>query len=79
MYFGAILKIGRGNSFLIPISFLLLFVFSAALTGFLIFGKPTLMYIDGKKKEAVSLLINTLGIFFVITFIALTLLVLFSR
>jgi hypothetical protein len=79
MYYGSMVKIGRGNTFLIPIALLLLFVFSAALTGFLIFGKPAQMYVDGKKKEALSLLFNTLGIFSIITFSALVLLVLFTR
>ncbi len=79
MYYGATIKIGKQNTFLMPIAFLLLFVFSAALTGFLIFGKPAQLYVDGKKKEALSLLFNTLGIFFVITLFALILIVLSAR
>ena len=55
---------------IIPISMLLLFVSSAAITGFLVFGKPVMLYIDGKKKEAVSLLAYTLGILFLITLIS---------
>ncbi|MFA6917864.1 MAG: hypothetical protein WC285_03455 [Candidatus Gracilibacteria bacterium] len=51
-------------SVLIPIFMLMLFVFSAALTGTLILGKPILLYLEGKKKESVSLLAYTLGIFF---------------
>lgn len=50
-------------------SFLLLFVCSAAITGFLVFGKPVMLYMDGKKKEAVSLLGYTIGIIFLITII----------
>lgn len=69
MYYGGQIKLGRANTFLIPVTLLLLFVFSAALTGFLIFGKPAQMYVDGKGKEALSLLFNTLGIFFIITFL----------
>lgn len=42
-----------------PTVFLLLFVLSAAVTGFLVFGKPLLWYIDGKKKEALRLLLST--------------------
>ena len=57
MYYGSLVKIGRANVILVPITLLLLFVFSAALTGFLIFGKPAQMYVDRKKKEALSLLI----------------------
>lgn len=52
-----------------PIAMLMLFVFSAALTGFLVFGRPILMYLDGKKKDALSLLFWTLVFLFAITFI----------
>lgn len=79
MYYGGQIKLGRANTFLIPIALLLLFVFSAALTGFLIFGKPAQLYVDGKKKEALSLLFNTLAIFSLITFSALVIIVLFTR
>ena len=50
---------------------LMLLVFSAAFTGFLIFGKPIMWYLDNKKKEAFSLLIYTLSLFLIITLIAL--------
>ncbi|OGG11570.1 hypothetical protein A2Z00_05040 [Candidatus Gottesmanbacteria bacterium RBG_13_45_10] len=79
MYYGSMVKIGRTNTILIPIALLSLFVCSAAITGFLIFGKPAQMYIDGKKKEALSLLTYTLAAFSVITFVLLVLLLLFSR
>ena len=67
MYYGSLVKIGRNNTFLVPITLLLLFVMSASITGFLIFGKPAQMYIDGKKKEALSLLMQTLVFFSIIT------------
>lgn len=54
---------------IIPIAMLLLFVCSAAITGFLVFGKPLMLYVDGKKKEAISLLGYTLGMLFLITLI----------
>ena len=79
MYAGTMIKLGRVNTVLAPIALLMLFVFSAALTGFLIFGKPAQMYVDGKKKEALSLLSYTLIFFSVITFITLFLLVIFTR
>lgn len=78
MYYGSMIKIGKKANFLAPIAMLLLFVFSAALTGSLIFGKPALLYIDGKKKEALILLIYTLLIFFVITFLMIALLIFFK-
>jgi len=79
MYYGSMKKVGKNSAFLAPIAMLLLFVFSAALTGFLIFGRPALLYIDGKKKEALSLLTYTLTFFCVITVIVLIILISLSR
>ncbi len=59
-----------------PISMLMLFVFSAAFTGLLVFGRPIIWYLDEKKKEAISLLFYTLSMFLVITFIVFLVLVL---
>jgi hypothetical protein len=78
LYFGTTIKLGR-NSFIAPIAMLFLFVFSAALTSFLLLGKPAQMYIDGNKKEALSLVTYTLGFFFISTFIALIFLFLLTR
>lgn len=79
MYFASLIKVGRANTILVPIALLLLFVFSAAITGFLIFGKPAQMYVDGKKKEALSLFAYTLTFFSIITLIAIILLIVFTR
>jgi hypothetical protein len=61
---------------LIPIMLLLLLVFSAGLTGMLVFGKPVMWFLDGKKKEAVSLVFSTLGMLLVLAIIAAIALVL---
>ena len=53
-----------------PIMMLMLFVFSAAVTSTLVLGRPILWYMDGKKKEAVSLFLCTLSVFFVIMLLA---------
>lgn len=74
MYYATLAKVGRENAYIAPIAMLLLFVFSAALTGYLIVGKPVRLYIDGKKKEAINLLVSTLCFLFVITLISLLLL-----
>jgi hypothetical protein len=74
MYWGGSNKIGQRATVFIPIAFLMLFVFSAAFTGFFVFGKPTLMYLDGKKKEAVTLIGYTLTILFGYTILALVIL-----
>lgn len=54
-------QVGPVDTVLVPI--LMLLVFSASVTGGLIFGRPVLWYLDGKKKETFSLLITTLLIF----------------
>lgn len=43
-----------------PIFFLLLFVLSASVVGALILGGPVLMYLDGRKKEAINMFVWTL-------------------
>ena len=65
------------DTIIAPISALLLFVCSAAITGFLVFGKPVMLYLDGKKSEAVSLLSYTIGILVLITIIVFILLIAF--
>jgi len=62
---------GKEDGFLVPFFMLLLFVLSAAVMGSLIFGRPVMMYIDGKKKEAVKLLGGTVGWIFAIVVIML--------
>lgn len=50
---------------------LLLLVISAAITGFAVFGKPVMWYLDGKKKEAMSLLSLTIGFLALITLLVI--------
>ncbi len=56
----------KADTVFIPIIMLSLFVFSAALTGILVFGRPVIWYLDGRKKDAVLLLTYTLGFFLII-------------
>ena len=65
------------NTILIPLVMLLLFIFSAGLTGSLVFGRPILWYLDGRKKEALHLLAWTLGILLVI--VVTTLIVIYIK
>ena len=58
-----------GKTIFAPIAMLMLFVFSATFTSTLVFGRPVIWYLDGKKKEAFSLFLYTLGIFLAITLI----------
>jgi hypothetical protein len=55
----------KEDNFLMPLLMLLLFVISAAITSFLVLGKPIRMYIDGAKREAVNLFFITLAWLFV--------------
>jgi hypothetical protein len=42
-----------------PILVLLIFVFSALITGSLVLVKPIMLYIDGQKKDGIKLLFYT--------------------
>lgn len=80
MFFGSNWSSGKGDTILVPIVMLMLFVFSAAFTGSLVFGRPIMWYADGKKREALRLLFHTLGIFLILTLVALiALMLLFAR
>lgn len=57
------------DTVMIPIFMLSLFVFSAALTGLLVVGRPLMWYLESKKREAVLLFLWTLGFFFLITLV----------
>lgn len=64
--------IGKQNSpdnFFSPIVALSLFVLSAAVMGFLFFGEPLQLFLDGEKKQAVSFFVKTIISFAVITLI----------
>lgn len=57
-----------------PLAFLLLFVFSALLTGSLVLLAPIRLYLDGQKSEGVQLLLYTamwLGILTILAMISL--------
>jgi hypothetical protein len=52
---------GKTNNFFGGFAFLLLFVVSAAIVGYQVFGQPVTMYLDGKKKEAITMASQTIG------------------
>lgn len=56
---------GLANEFMAAITMLSLLVFSVALMGILVFGRPIMWYLDGAKKEAIKLLFYTLGFIFI--------------
>jgi len=61
----------------IGMAMLLLFVISAAVMGFIIFGRPTMMYLDGLKKEAIKLFYLTIAWMAMIAAIVFTGLIIF--
>jgi hypothetical protein len=62
------------NNAVAPIAFLLLFIFSALVTGGLILAKPIMLYLDGQKRESLKLLFYTGASLFVLLLIFLTVL-----
>lgn len=70
--------VGEGESPWFPVIGLTLFVLSAATTGGLVLGRPLMLYLDGKKGEAVQFFVQTLGWLFGL-FILVLLLVAFIR
>ena len=72
-YFGKEL-FGDGKSFLIPIAMISLFTLSAAVMGYLFLYQPLLLLLDGHKKSAVQLFLQTVAAFAGITLIVFLLL-----
>lgn len=66
---------GKEDNFLMPIAFLLLFVFSAAVTSTLVLGRPIMFYLENKKNEAVKLFFYTLGWIFLFMILVFGLLI----
>lgn len=64
---------GRNDTILTPIALLMLFVVSATIVGALVLGKPALLYMDGKKPEALRMFAYTLGWLFLATILFLAL------
>ena len=62
---------GQVKNFWGPVLFLLLFVFSALITGLLVLGRPIWLYLEKEKKEAVRLLFYTVGWLFIMMIIVL--------
>jgi hypothetical protein len=62
---------GTMKSIVGPVAFLLLFVTSAAITGFLVLGQPIMLYVDNQRRDAVRLFIYTIAWLLVFTIIAL--------
>ena len=55
------------DNLLMPMAMLSLFVLSASVMGYLFVFEPAQMYLSGKKHEAISFFVKTVGTFAVIT------------
>ena len=57
----------KPDTFFAPIVFLSILTLSVAVMAFLFFYQPLQLFIEGKKKDAVTLFIKTVGIFAALT------------
>ncbi len=64
----------KPDTFFAPVVFLSLLTLSVAVMAFLFFYQPVLLFVEGKKREAVNLFVKTVSIFGVFTVVALILL-----
>lgn len=61
----------KPDTFFAPIMVLFMLTLSVAVMAFLFFYQPLLLFIEGKKKQAVNLFVKTVGIFAIFTIIVL--------
>jgi len=74
MFYGVEKKVPN-NSILVPIAVLSLFTLSAAVMGYIFLYQPIQLYFDGKKKQAINLVLLTIAAFAVVTAIIFALLI----
>ncbi len=61
------------DTIMAPIFALSMLTLSASVMGYLFLYQPGMLYFEGKKKEGVKLFLHTVGVFAVITFTAMLL------
>jgi len=69
---------GRVPNYLGPVAFLVLFIVSGLTCGLIVFYKPYNLFFEGKKKEALNLVLYTTG-WLLLFFVALLLSAFFLR
>ena len=74
MFYGIEHGGGQANSVIVPIAVLSLFTLSASVMGYLFLYQPLQLYLDGKKKQAVNLFLQTVAVFAGITVLVFALL-----
>ena len=50
---------GKADRYIGPVIFLILFIVSAMITALMVFYKPYLLFFDGKKKQALDVVLST--------------------
>lgn len=56
---------GKVDRYVGPVTFLLLFIASAMICALMVFYQPYLLFFDGKKKEALEIVVNTAAWLFI--------------
>lgn len=77
MYFGSALS-SKEESILFPIAALSVFVLSAALMAIIFFYQPAVLFFDGKRTEAIQLVVKTVAAFAVWVAVVLLLVAFFT-
>lgn len=67
---------GEKDTAVTPVAVLLLFVLSALVTSGLVLGRPVMLYLDGRKKEGVKLLVYTALSLFVLVILTFSIMIL---
>jgi hypothetical protein len=62
MFYGT-RNLPKEDTIITPIAILSLFTFSVAMMGYFFIFQPLQLYLDGKKKQAVNLFVQTIGVF----------------
>ncbi len=62
---------GKEDNALTGVVVIMLFVLSAFITGSLVIGRPVMLYLDGKKAEAVRMLFYTGASLFILLLLAI--------
>jgi hypothetical protein len=71
MFYGT-QNLPKEDTVVAPIAALSLFTLSAAVMAYIFFYNPVLLFLEGKKKDALDLFLKTVGVFGAVTVTILT-------
>ena len=72
MNWGTGLVAGKGDTLVAPIAMISIFTLSAAVMGYLFCYTPIVLFLEGKKKQGVQVFLQTVGVFGVLTAVAMS-------